>query len=427
MPVRPPRLHPLPPPRRREYNANQANFFYSRPDLQPPRVTVVRQPSHPFVPGQDDGLLLLTPKAYVAPGPGQPGLMVLQADGRLRWFLPTEKASFDLQLQQLNGKPVLTWWEGTVSNGTGAGEGVIADLSFNEVARIGEVDGLSPDLHELVLTDRGTALMTAYHPVAADLSSVGGPKEGFLLGAVAMEVDVATKKVLHRWESVDHVKADETYARLPDGQGTEKTPFDYFHINSISLAPDGELLISGRNTWALYKVGRSSGEVIWRLNGKKSDFEMGAGSDFYWQHHVSLPRDESDGTGGSAFSTMAPRPAEEAQSRAIILSVDETTMKATLEKAFVHPARLLAPNQGSVQVMDDGGACRGLGGSAVLLPLLGRRASSCSTPGSRPISSRTEPFPPSSLANPQTARPWPSRRTLWAGRSCTSAGTGPRK
>ncbi len=211
-----------------EYDANEAGFFYSRPDLQPPRVTVVRRPSRPFVPGQDEGLLLLTPKAYVAPGPGQPGLMVLQADGRLRWFLPTDKASFDLQLQQLNGKPVLTWWEGTVSNGTGAGEAVIADLSFNELARIGKVDGLSPDLHEFVLTDRGTALMTAYHSVAADLSSVGGPKKGFLLGAVAMEVDVASKTLLHRWESVDHVNVDESYAAAARRPGDGASPVRLF-------------------------------------------------------------------------------------------------------------------------------------------------------------------------------------------------------
>ena len=243
----------------------------------------MRRPSTPLA-AEGEDLVLLTPKVYVPPGPGQAGLMVVQADGKLRWFLPTDKPPFDLQYQQLNGKPVLTWWEGTVTTGTGAGEAVIADLSFNELARIGEVDGLWPDLHELVLTDQGTALMTAYHPVAADLSSVGGPKKGFLLGAVAMEVDVATKKLLHRWDSVDHVPVEESYQELPKGQGTEKTPFDYFHINSITLSPDGELLISGRNTWALYKVGRASGDVIWRLNGKKSDFDMGAGSHFYWQH-----------------------------------------------------------------------------------------------------------------------------------------------
>ncbi len=300
--------------------------------------------------------MLLTPKVYVPPGPGQAGLMVLQADGKLRWFLPTDKPPFDLQYQQLNGKPVLTWWEGTVTTGTGQGEGVIADLNFNELARIGQVDGLWPDLHELVLTPQGTALMTAYHPVAADLRSVGGPKTGFLLGAVAMEVDVATKELLHRWDSVDHVTVEESYQQLPKGQGAEKTPFDYFHINSITLSPDGDLLISGRNTWALYKVGRASGEVAWRMNGRKSDFEMGAGSHFYWQHTARY-----NGPAKVTLFDDGASPAEEAQSRAVILSVDESKMKVTLEKSFVHPARLLAPNQGSVQVLEDGGTLVGWG------------------------------------------------------------------
>ena len=339
-----------------EYNANEVQFFYSRPDLQPPRVTVVHRPSQSAGPGKDEGLLLLSPKAYVAPGPGQPGLMILQADGRLRWFLPAAEPPFNLQYQELNGKPVLTWWEGKVTAGTGAGEGVIADLSFTVLTRLGEVDGLAPDLHEFVLTEQGTALMTAYQPVPADLSSVGGPKKGFLLGGVAMEVDVATKKLLHRWDSVDHVTVAESYQELPPGQGTEKTPFDYFHINSISLAPDGDLLISGRNTWTLYKVGRSSGEVIWRMNGKKSDFEMGAGSHFYWQHTSRY----NGATGISLFDDGAS-PAEEPESRAVILAVDEGKMKATLERAFVHPARLLAPNQGSVQVLEDGGVLVGWG------------------------------------------------------------------
>lgn len=244
------------------YDAAEARFFYSRPDLHPPRVTVVgrRQPNAAVEDFED--YVLVAPKVYSGSGPGQPGLMVLQADGRLRWFLPTDKLPFDLQYQQLNGKGVLTWWEGDVTNGTGAGEAVIADLGFNEISRIGEVDGLRPDLHELVLTDRGTALMTAYRTVAADLSAVGGPKKGFVYGGVAMEVDVATKKLLYRWESVDHVSLEETYQKFTGG-GTEKAPFDYFHINSISVAPDGDLLISGRNTWPCTKwtgpPARSSG------------------------------------------------------------------------------------------------------------------------------------------------------------------------
>ena len=40
--------------------------------------------------------------------------------------------------------------------------------------------------------------------------------------------------------------------------------FDYFHINSIDIAPDGELIVSARNTWAAYKVSRMTGRVLWR-------------------------------------------------------------------------------------------------------------------------------------------------------------------
>ena len=57
--------------------------------------------------------------------------MVLDGDARMRWFLPTENAPFDLQCQFYQGKQVLTWWQGTVTNGTGAGEAFLADMSLN--------------------------------------------------------------------------------------------------------------------------------------------------------------------------------------------------------------------------------------------------------------------------------------------------------
>jgi hypothetical protein len=57
--------------------------------------------------------------------------MVLDGDARMRWFLPTENAPFDLQCQVYKGQQVLTWWQGVVTNGTGAGEAVLVDMSFN--------------------------------------------------------------------------------------------------------------------------------------------------------------------------------------------------------------------------------------------------------------------------------------------------------
>ena len=142
---------------------SQVYRFYTRPDLQPPRVrTVLSAPSSRFGSAANSHVLL-SPKAFAGSGPGQWGFMILDGDGNLRWFLPAAKPPFNLQYQQLRGRPVLTWWEGDVSNGAGAGEAVIADMSFRELARISEVDGLYPDLHEFHLTEQGTALITANH------------------------------------------------------------------------------------------------------------------------------------------------------------------------------------------------------------------------------------------------------------------------
>ncbi len=288
----------------------EVNHFFSRPDLHPPRITTVRAASSFTVGGSSGRYLLITPSRSpgAAPG-GQSGLMVLDGNARMRWFLPTDNAPFDLQCQLYKGKQVLTWWQGTVTNGTGAGEAFLVDMSLNPIAKLSEAGGLTPDLHELTLTAEGTALITSYHTEAANLSSVGGPKSGYVLASTVIEVDVATGKLLWSWESLDHVPISATYQKFSGG--TKQQPFDYFHINSIAVAPDGDLLISSRNTWCIYKVSRTSGEVIWRLNGKSSDFAMGEGAHFYWQHHA-----RPHGNGVLSVFDDGAAPAEEPVSHA---------------------------------------------------------------------------------------------------------------
>jgi hypothetical protein len=332
----------------------EVNHFFSRPDLRPPRITTVRAASSFTLGGSSGRYLLITPnRSPGAAAGGQSGLMVLDGNARMRWFLPTDNAPFDLQCQFYKGQQVLTWWQGAVTNGTGAGEAFLADMSLDPIARLSEVGGLTPDLHELTLTTEGTALMTSYHTEAANLSSVGGPKNGYVLASTAIEVDVATGKLLWSWESLDHVPIWATYQKFSDG--TKQQPFDYFHINSIAVAPDGDLLISSRNTWCIYKVSRTTGEVIWRLNGKNSDFAMGEDAHFYWQHHA-----RPHGNGELSVFDDGAAPAEETVSRGLVLNLDETAMTCTLARSVSHPG-VLAVAEGSVQLLSDGGMFVGFG------------------------------------------------------------------
>jgi hypothetical protein len=324
--------------------------FVSRPDLRPPLVAVTRPVSGLRRPKSAAQYVFVTPKGYEVTGPGEAGLMVLDDEGRLVWFLPRPDAStspFDLQVQSYQGRPVLTWWQGTVISGYGRGVGYLYDSSYRQIASVKAGNGLDADLHELNLTPQGTALITTYRTAAADLSELGGPTHGQVLAGQAQEIDVATGRLLFSWDSLDHVPVSDTYQSLSGG--TKQAPFDYFHINSVSVAPDGDLLISARNTWTVYKVSRSNGKIVWRLNGRQSDFEMGPGARFYWQHHVRA----LSGNQITLFDDGSS-PAQEVQSRGLRLRLDTRAGRAELVGHYVHPARLLAANQGSMQVLGDG-------------------------------------------------------------------------
>ncbi len=323
------------------------HHFMSRPDLAPPLVSIVGD-SNPANPGY---ILLAT----AASGPGQGGTMIMRRSGELVWFSPDKGSSrMDLQIQDYQGQQMLTWWEGqSLKAGYGEGVAVIADSSYQTIHTVHAANGLKVDLHEFYITPRGSALITAYRPAAADLSEVGGSRRGSVLAGVVQEIDVATGKLLFEWDSLDHVGIEDSYQKYTGGS----QPFDYFHINSISLAPDGDLLISSRNTWTVFKVSRSSGKIVWRLNGKKSDFSFGRGARFSWQHHV-----RAHGSGTLTLFDNGAAPAEEKHSRAIVLDVDMTKKHVALRNEYWHPGKvLLSDAEGSAQLLPDGRMFVGFG------------------------------------------------------------------
>jgi hypothetical protein len=311
--------------------------FRSRPDLMPPAVTVGARRS-----GHTGGEILLATKQGKRDGP-----LILDDRGQVVWFHPQPRGrpASDLRASTYKGKPVLTWWEGRFAIGWGYGEGVIVDSSYRDVARVRAGNGFQADLHEFQLTPRGTALLTAYHRVERDLRSFGGPRRGTVLDGIVQEVDVETGLVLFEWHALDHVDLRESYTRRPQGRRT----WDWFHINSAQLTPDGRLLVSARNTHAVYAIERDTGGVVWRLGGKRSDFRMGRGTRFAWQHDARMQDD-----GSLTLFDNAAAPALREHSRALRISLDVARKRATLAAARTHPRGLLSANQGGVQILPGG-------------------------------------------------------------------------
>jgi Arylsulfotransferase (ASST) len=329
--------------------------FVSRPDLMPPKVTLRH-----LVPERGLQYLFL---GIANSGPAQGGAMIMDTNGQMIWFSPDEpsRSKLDFQRQIYRGQPVLTWFQGQViAGGYGAGVGIIADDSYRVTHAIHAHNGLMVDQHELSITPQGTALFTCFRTLRYDLSTLGGPKDGWLLSGVAQEVDIATGKLLFEWDSLDHVGFDETYLPIQGGHGHKSKPYDYFHINSIADAGDGDLLIGARNTWCVYKVSRKTGEIIWRLNGKKSDFTMGAGSQFYWQHDTRPHGPNVLTVFDDGYDGVLPK--NENQSRALILDIDYGRMLVTLRRQFTHPGALvLAKAMGNAQLLPGGGMFVGWG------------------------------------------------------------------
>jgi hypothetical protein len=323
--------------------------FRSRPDLSPPAVEVATEAREETAPGY----IFVAPEKGDA---GQGGSMILDDRGQVVWFHPLRGPygrTMNFEAQTYQGRDVLTW-------GQTPGEYVIFDSSYREIARFTAANGYNGDHHEFLISPQDTALITIYNAVPRDLSSVGGSRSGVVWQGIVQELDIQTGEVLFEWQSLEHVGLEETYVTPSEDH---YPGIDYFHINSIDVEPDdNNLLVSARETSAVYKIDRKTGEVIWRLGGKKSDFEMGPGTRFAFQHDARrLP----DGTisifdnGSLVFENGTPKAVEE--SRAIVLEVDERKMKATLVREYTHPDKQYADAAGNMQVLPNGNAFVGWG------------------------------------------------------------------
>jgi hypothetical protein len=323
--------------------SNGLQHFRSRPDLLPPSIAV----SSNSAPASEGDI-------FVAPqfGPSQNGPMILDPSGRLVWFQPYPVARntliTDFRVQSLHGQPVLTWWQGYTNHGTGVGEGVIFDSNYRRIAVVNAGNGLQMDLHEFLITPQGQAYVIAVSPVS--LPSV--PHKP-VFDSVVQEIDLQTGLVMFEWHALDHVA-------LGDSQFTQTSPgqvFDPYHANSVGVDRDGNLIVSLRDTSAVYKINRSTGNVIWTLGGKRSSFKMGSGTTTAFQHNAIV---QPDGT-LTIFDDGAGPPTVHTYSRGIRVALDTRRMTATLAREYDHSPQISSDFEGGVQDLGDGDVFLGWG------------------------------------------------------------------
>jgi arylsulfotransferase ASST len=277
-------------------------------------------------------------------------LTAFDSAGRVAWYrafpggVPAEETK-----QQENGDftAVLTTSHGGEQV---PGQAVEVSPDGSLVRTFTAAEGSYLDGHEFwLLFNDGAyngALMLQYTARHLDLSATGGPADTLVTGhqLVRQDANGSQSVVFDAW---DHFQLTDNVEPTP-GQ------LDFDHPNAISIAPDGNYVVSWRNLDVITKIDASTGDLLWTL---ASPFAAMAGdftitgdvlNGFSAQHSARVL---SNGNvlifdNGTQHSPSA--------SRAVEYQLDESAHTATLAFQFKHSPAIYTGFTGSVQRFANG-------------------------------------------------------------------------
>lgn len=336
--------------------------YVTTPKLTPPSLIVNEARS-----GQAPGFVFASVfKSPFAQGEmRQQGSMILDNRGRYVWWRPVAKPDNEvanLEVQRYRKRPVLTFWEGELTNGfTFNGTWRVLNDRYRTLATIQSGD-LPLSVHEFFITKQNTALATYYkHIPGRDLRAVGGGESQTLVDTGVAEFDIATGRLIRTWSPEGKIPMEDSYVPITNPQ----MPHDPWHINSIDVDAQGNWLISMRNTHAIYKVNPSTGAILWTLGGKRSDFVMGDRTRFAFQHDARFQPNGrislfDNNCCGNPFGNAAVQTVSEKQSRGLLLQMDENAKTVSfVEQQTLYD--LIAGTQANFRILPNGNRFIGWG------------------------------------------------------------------
>jgi hypothetical protein len=197
--------------------------------------------------------------------------VAFDSKGRVRWYreFPPGMGSAELK-QQHNGHFTLAL--GGSDGGDGLPEQYVEFLPSGEmVATYTAPDSQFTDAHELIMTgpvSSPTLHMFAYTARPFDFSPLGGPANGTGYGHQVIR-ETPGGPLEFSFSSWDHY----TIADWIEPTGVSP-PFDYDHPNSLDFDLDSNYIVSYRHLGAIVKLDAQTGQKIWQLGGRLSQFTI---------------------------------------------------------------------------------------------------------------------------------------------------------
>ncbi|KAF2106699.1 ASST-domain-containing protein [Lophiotrema nucula] len=346
--------------------------YRSRPDLSPPRLNI----TIPATSSASPGYIFVAP--YSAnrelkqdDHPEQPAAYIFRDNGDLIWSSVGYLSGFvaNFHVSRYRGQNVLVAFEGRLDllHGHGYGHATLLNEHYETIKTVTGGNHKILDLHEFSIVDEKTALVEIYDQIPLDLSPYGGNEtQTWIVDAIVQELDLESGDVLFEWHSLDYVSPHESVLKLgqrPLEGTTSFEAWDYFHINSVDKnSSSNTYLISGRHVSALYKLDGETGNILWQLGGKSSNFTFeNEELEFAFQHDARFHGTSPDGTieyislfdngAGSNGHQGGDKNKIRNFSTGKLLALNTTDWTASLVREVVHPDRVLAASQGNTQIL----------------------------------------------------------------------------
>ncbi|KAJ5814583.1 hypothetical protein N7474_006360 [Penicillium riverlandense] len=357
-----------------------ANLAYkSRPDLAVPILNI----TIPATNEAWDGLIFYTPESIYPDdtnhGPAQSGPYIYTDKGELVWtgFGFVGPRSENFQVHTYRGQQVLSIFEGSHNSPMGHGHGHTA-IFDNRYRLLKEIKGGGhklADQHEFLFFDDNSAIFTVFDPEIRDLTPYGATEnQSWILDNKIQKVDTDTNQLLWEWSSLDHIDPAGTNLTLQSGNAglgvNSSQVWHYFYMNAFDVDPKtNTYLLSARSMCTIFKMDGNTGDIIWQLGGKHSDFSEDF--DFCWQHdtrmHQKYLHYETKGSkeiisffDNSAHENLAESGGPILQTRPYsegkVVELDTAKRTARLIASFRAPGDLSVKSQGNLQLLPNGNA-----------------------------------------------------------------------
>jgi hypothetical protein len=341
--------------------------FFSRDGIEAPRPNFMK----PFTNCDDGSYLFVSLRGNYA----EAKPYILDTAGNLVWTFDEYMGEiYNLQVQEYKGQPYITYWAGDDTvGGHGAGKYHMLDQHYEEFKEIDAANGLDADLHDFRITTDNTALITVYQIIEADLSSLNASlTKGEIWDSIFQEIDLETGEALFEWRASEHIDWEEAYLDINEqADGDKGRPWDFYHINTVDKDPAGNYLVSGRFTRSIVYVNGTSGDIIWRLGGKRNEFKdlsNGAATKFAGQHDVHWTDDYNTITFFDNRADWFTAIDDKSAGAKLVLNYSSVLSQPTAElvQSYIHPSKILSISQGSMQTLPSGNMLVGYGFNGVV-------------------------------------------------------------